>query len=583
MHAFRAWTAAVAFLAPFAAAAALTTNGSSDGQICEHSPNSRRCWAAGLTIDDDATHRWPNTGRIIEYNFDITNTTCNPDGHGPRVCLLINNQYPGPVVSGSWGDTVRITVTNHMQNNGTEIHWHGLRQLGTNPMDGTNGITSCPIAPGGSKTYTFQLTQHGTSWYHSHFSAQWGDGVFGPIVVHGPATADYDVDLGSMMLSDWFYQTAFQTYYTVNANLQLLPTGDLAASGPPPAENILINGTGKSLDGQGEFFTTTLKHGQRYRLRLINGAIDNQLLVTLDGHPFEVIAADFVPVQPFTTTQLLLNNGQRYDVIITANQSIGNYWFHANVSDACRSFNQNRGRAIFSYEGSEPGEPDEDLSELNATCDDPQLVPWVPESVPREGFESAVQTLEWDALATGPTAANENIVFWSVNGSSIKVELGEPILSSIYHHGPNATLPAAANVVNIPHGAEWTYWIIQEPEDSLVPIPHPVHLHGHDFFILGHGSGLWNASVPLNFDNPPRRDTATLPSGGWLLLAFKADNPGAWLMHCHIAWHVSQGLAVTFLEGRDQIPSKPDGYDETCTAWNAYAEDAFWGQSDSGL
>lgn len=78
-----------------------------------------------------------------KYNFDITNTTCNPDGHGSRTCLLINNQYPGPVVSGSWGDTVRITVTNHMQNNGTEIHWHGLRQLGTNPMDGTNGITSC--------------------------------------------------------------------------------------------------------------------------------------------------------------------------------------------------------------------------------------------------------------------------------------------------------------------------------------------------------------------------------------------------------------------------------------------------------
>lgn len=49
------------------------------------------------------------------------------------------------------------------------------------------------------------------------------------------------------------------------------------------------------------------------------------------------------------------------------------------------------------------------------------------------------------------------------------------------------------------------------------------------------------------------------------------------------AWHVSQGLAVTFLEGRDQIPVKPDGYDEICTAWNAYAADAFWGQSDSGL
>lgn len=39
-----------------------------------------------------------------------------------------------------------------------------------------------------------------------------------------------------------------------------------------------------------------------------------------------------------------------------------------------------------------------------------------------------------------------------------------------------------------------------------------------------------------------------LPAGGWLVLAFETDNPGAWLMHCHIAWHVSEGLAVQFLE-----------------------------------
>jgi hypothetical protein len=57
----------------------------------------------------------------------------------------------------------------------------------------------------------------------------------------------------------------------------------------------------------------------------------------------------------------------------------------------------------------------------------------------------------------------------------------------------------------------------------------------------------------LNFDNPPRRDTATLPASGWLVLAFPANNPGAWLMHCHIAWHISEGLGVQFLEAKNQI------------------------------
>ena len=68
-----------------------------------------------------------------------------------------------------------------MQDNGTSMHWHGIRQLHTNAMDGTNGLTECPIAPGQSSTYTFQATQFGTSWYHSHHLSQYGDGLLGPM------------------------------------------------------------------------------------------------------------------------------------------------------------------------------------------------------------------------------------------------------------------------------------------------------------------------------------------------------------------------------------------------------------------
>lgn len=73
----------------------------------------------------------------------ITNTTCNPDGGGLKPCVLINGQYPGPTLYANWGDTFRIQVRNMMQHNGTSIHWHGLRQLGSNIQDGVNGITEC--------------------------------------------------------------------------------------------------------------------------------------------------------------------------------------------------------------------------------------------------------------------------------------------------------------------------------------------------------------------------------------------------------------------------------------------------------
>ena len=76
-----------------------------------------------------------------------------------------------------------------------------------------------------------------------------------------------------------------------------------------------------------------------------------------------------------------------------------------------------------------------------------------------------------------------------------------------------------------------------------------MHLHGHDFVLLAQGNDTDQLpSAVLNFDNPPRRDTALVASGGYIVMAFKADNPGSWVFHCHIPWHASNGLAVQILE-----------------------------------
>lgn len=65
---------------------------------CTNGPTSRNCWSDGFDINTDADLSWPTTGKTVTYNFEITNTTCNPDGHGPVICLLVNNQYPGPTI-----------------------------------------------------------------------------------------------------------------------------------------------------------------------------------------------------------------------------------------------------------------------------------------------------------------------------------------------------------------------------------------------------------------------------------------------------------------------------------------------------
>jgi hypothetical protein len=123
----------------------------------------------------------------------------------------------------------------------------------------------------------------------------------------------------------------------------------------------------------------------------------------------------------------------------------------------------------------------------------------------------------------------------------------------------------------MPKRGEWFYLLIEE---IGLPVPHPIHLHGHDFYVLGAGNGPY-AGEPLQTQNPPRREVALLNGAGWLMLAWQSDNPGSWLMHCHIGWHTLEGFALQFLELEDEILTTPGVIDnqlaDNCNAWNAYA------------
>ncbi|KAI0404776.1 multicopper oxidase-domain-containing protein [Xylaria palmicola] len=113
-----------------------------------------------------------------------------------------------------------------------------------------------------------------------------------------------------------------------------------------------------------------------------------------------------------------------------------------------------------------------------------------------------------------------------------------------------------------------------------------MHLHGHDFWILGQGTGTFDGSTAeLNLTNPPRRDVVQLYGQGYIVIAFKTDNPGIWLMHCHIAWHTSEGLAVQVLERESEILDllDADTLNSTCAAWDTYQGSDEIVQDDSGI
>ncbi|KAK6840569.1 hypothetical protein PG995_016323 [Apiospora arundinis] len=534
--------------------------------------SNRACWTDNFNIQTDYETSTPpaaSTPRTYDWELTEQDNWVGPDGRILPKVMLINGQFPGPTLRADWGDDVVINVKNSLRTNGTSIHWHGIRQLHNNIHDGANGVTECPLAPGKTKTYRWKATQYGTSWYHSHFSAQYGNGVWGAIVINGPSSVNWDIDLGPFPISDSYDQAADEIIHSTQT------------AGPPASNNVLFNGTNiNPLDPtKGKYARVQLQPNRRHLLRLINPSVEHNFHVKLVGHQFTIMATDMVPVNSFTTDEIFMGVGQRYDIMIEGDKAPGNYWFNVTfpASKLCGTSLNNFPAAIFTY----------------ANAPDPQGLPTTQGDrtnfVPVISREAPNFTLDpnRDLKVTldGPP------FLWKVNGSDVNVDWDRPVLDYVLEG--NTSYPRRENLYIVNEKDVYTYWVI-ENQNAL---PHPMHLHGHDFLILGRSppQGEPRAfSTPqdggsLNLVNPTRRDVTMLPGNGWLVVAFRADNPGNWLFHCHIAWHVSAGLAVDFLERaaeqKGQIGAQDLAeYQQTCREWREYfpSQDPF-PKVDSGI
>jgi len=255
------------------------------------------------------------------------------------------------------------------------------------------------------------------------------------------------------------------------------------------------------------------------------------------------------------------------------------------------------------------------------------LLPYVPKLLPEEFIKRPIQNFslkafdEWDEYG--------NVLFhWQIHRDSFKLNWTNPTYRLLANNEP----------INDPHYAPfripasdgWFVLIIdgnysvktRNEDGDYVPIKedpkinhrpiggrHPIHLHGHDFMVIAQeeakesNKGEWwthDAIMKVINENwhkfhethksgPPRRDTALLPDKGILVVAWANDNPGAWLMHCHIAWHVSNGFAMQFIErGPEIVPQLKDGgsYDQfmgRCEDWGIFANHTWAHSHDSGV
>ncbi|CAN8103940.1 unnamed protein product [Discula destructiva] len=555
----------------------------------------------------EATPRGITREFWLEVDGDFT---INADGFKKTTGKVFNKQYPGPLIEACWGDEIVVHVKNNYDANGTTIHWHGLRQLGTMQMDGVNGITQCPIAKGDSFTYKFRALQYGHSWYHSHYSLQYPDGLAGPLVIHGPSSSNWDIDNGPVLIQDYVHDSAFVRY-----DVEI-------AGGLAYADSLVVNGVGHDpLTGTGSYFNTTVTKGKKHVLRLINGSAGTHYIFSIDNHTMTVMENDLVPIQPYKTTSLSIGIGQRYMVVIEADQDAGDYWMRTHPADGCNAFTPalcgglapcsvsrmtkpfNVTTGILRYDSKSKAEPTSKPWQYSTAClDEPYaslqpVVPWVIDRHPaneitESRFAAVIQTVN-------SSAATGGYKHWMLTPDFLWLDFGNPSILNI----DNETYDRNGNfhIVEDDFDSGYVFMVIESSNQSSIALPdnvlklnvtHPLHWHGMDVVVLAQQNTTFdpvNSYKSFNFVNPPRRDVVLVPAGGYIAIAFKPDNPGVWLLHCHIAWHASSGLGLQILERQGEIVTSlggPKALAETervCRNWRQYNAGHPIDQEDSGI
>ncbi|KAI0312942.1 laccase [Amylostereum chailletii] len=484
----------------------------------------------------------------VTENLVISNVDLSPDGY-ERSTVVANGAFPGPLLSANKGDTFQINVTDSLTDTGmpviTTIHWHGLFQSGSTEMDGVSMVSQCPIIPGNSYTYNFSVPdQAGTYWYHSHQEAQYCDGLRGPLVLYDPDDphADlYDVDNSSTVitLSDWYHY--------------LSP--DAPAVANPSAT--LINGLGRYDGGTDtDLAVISVESGKRYRFRIVSMSCDPNFTFSIDNHTFTIIEVDGVNSQPLEVDQIQIFAGQRYSVVLSADQDVDNYWVRALPNTNGASYDDGLNSAILRYVGANETDP--------TTSDTSGSVPMV---------ETDLHPLETTAVpgTAGVGEADINLTFnldfsnalFTINDVSftppsvpvlLQVLSGSTTAASLLPNGSVYTLESNKVVeVTIPGGTAGA--------------PHPFHLHGHNFWVVRSAG-----NSTYNYVDPIVRDVvSTGTTGDEVTFRFTTDNPGPWFLHCHIDWHLAAGLAVVFVEAPTEVTESPsDAWEDLCPTYNDY-------------
>ncbi len=418
---------------------------------------------------------------------------------GPPTALwAYGGSSPGPVIRARQGELVRVRLRNNLPEP-TSTHWHGIRI--DNAMDGVPGLTQDVVPPGGSFDYSFIAPDAGTYWYHSHNKSweQMARGLYGPLIIEERDPLPVDREM-LLVIDDWRLGEDGQVHAASFGSLRDWSHGGRLGNW------LTINGASVP--------ELMVKRGERLRLRLINCAnarivtlkFDQlaPVLIALDGQPLaqmeEIGLSGSLTLAPAQRADLLLDvslePGDRTQILETTRQEgieIGSFLCNAVAEDGMA------GRETPPLPTNNL--PDPDLS-------DPLKLDLVMEGGAMGAMRSAV--FDGRELSIQELVAEGQV--WALNGVAGMTDV------------PLARIRRGRSVV-----LEF---------DNKTAWPHAMHIHGHHFRVMARNgqpvdSGAW-------------RDTELVAADEKVTVAFVADNPGKWLIHCHMLEHQAAGMKTWF-------------------------------------
>src|SRR5262245_12061289 len=417
------------------------------------------------------------------------------------------------------GRPFRVRVQN-MIDEPSLIHWHGL----TPPwqQDGVPGISGPPIPPGGSADYDFPLRFGGTFWMHSHQGLQEQLLMAAPLIIRDQRDRADQREV-IVMLADCSFTPPEQIFAELQqggmssmggASSDAAPAADMKGSGTMDPGMTMARGMGMDTGKPdlndvkydaflandrtlGDPAVVKVEPGRRVLLRVINGSSMSAFHIDLGGLDGELIAVDGFRIAPVVARRFPIAVAQRLDIRLAVPRAAAAHPVLALLEG------EDKQTGIVLRAGDAPIARIPDTAKMASpalTLDLESRLRALSPLKPRKA--DRVHTLNLTGAMQGYRWSLNN-VSWTKDVPPLPIARGERV-----------------ELIFV----------------NQTRMPHPMHLHGHEFQVVELDGKRFSGAV---------RDTVLVPPGRRVVVAFDANNPGLWALHCHLLYHLEAGMFTT--------------------------------------